>query len=120
MDINNIPIRKNPSFWVNDKMSKMSISQGKLAKLSCLSEAKVSRMRRNSNDRGGTYKMTVFDVMAISIGLSLNKEEAKDFFFSAFPELELLDYFLEKKLSVEKANDILYDLGFDLLGNTNE
>jgi transcriptional regulator with XRE-family HTH domain len=113
----NIKPRENISIRINILREEKGMSQGKLAKISCLSKARISRICRDSNDRGGLYKATVSDVMALAIGLNLNKEEGWDLFFSAFPELELFEYLLEKKLSVEESNDILDDLGLNSLGD---
>ena len=75
-------------------------------------------MYRNENDRGSAYLPTIPAIMAVSVGLRLAPEEATELLFAAFPEMSLWGGFLEKKLDIDQANEILYEKGFPLLGNT--
>lgn len=109
-------IRKTFSKCVNDTMSEKGITQANLERLSLLSRTTVSRICRNCNDKGSTYQPLLPVVCAVSIGLALNRIEAKNLLFSAFPELELLGEFLDRQLKIDEVNDILYDKGLTLWG----
>lgn len=85
------------------------MTQAQLERASCLSRITINRIYRNSNDKGSTYQPSLPVACAVSIGLALNRTEAKDLLYSAFPELELLGEFLDNKLSIDAVNDILYE-----------
>ena len=111
---------KDFSTIVNEYLKVKRITQSDLIKLTLLSKTTISRVCRNSNDKGATYIPTFSVVMAISIGLKLTRAETEQLFFAAFPEMELLGYFLDKKMDIDQANEILYDNGLPLLGNIEE
>jgi len=120
MATNNIVPRKSFSAWVIDKMGDLQMSQADLVKSSLLSKTTVSRIIRNSNDKGLSYQPTLKVVMAISLGLGLDRSEANDLLFSAFPEVEVWGELLDERLNITRANIILYELGLPLLGITEE
>ena len=101
-------------------MTGRGITQTELIRSTLLSRTTISRICRNSNDKGSTYQATLPVVWALSIGLKLNREEATDMLFSAFPEMELWGKFLEKRLSIDDVNDILDEAGLPLWGNPEE
>ena len=63
---------------------------------------------------------TLHVVMAVSIGLGLDREEAAEMLCSAFPEFDLWGNFLDMELDIFEVNNILYELGLPLLGNLTE
>ena len=95
-------------------------SQKDLTKLCALSKTTASRIIRNSNDKGSTYKPDYLVVMAVIVGLKSTREESKELFFAAFPEMAYLENFLDKKLTIYEANEVLDDNGLSLLGNFKE
>lgn len=94
--------------------------QSDLVNESYLSKTTVSRICRNSNDKGGTYLPTLPVVMAVCIGLKLTWVQAEELIFAAFPEMELWRSFLDNHLTIDQANEILDYYGLPLLGNIKE
>ena len=111
---------KGFSEFVNETMATKAMRQSDLIASSLLSRTTISRICRNSNDKGSSYVPTLSVVMAISVGLRLNREEATELFFCAFPEMEILGCSLDKQLNICQINEILYDNGLTLLGNSIE
>ena len=105
---------------VNHYLKIKGMTQADLMRASLLSKTKISRICRDLNDKGSYYTPTWDDVMAISIGLGLTREEAEKLFFAAFPEMEHLGEFLDKRLNIQQVNQILYDSGLRVLGNVLE
>ena len=102
-------------------MKEKAMSQTKLAFRSGLSKTTISRIVRNSNDKGGSYTPTEPIIMALSIALGLTSAESKkQLFYAAFPERALWDDFLDRHLNLYQANEILYDNGLPTLGNVEE
>jgi len=101
-------------------MKEKGLTQSKLVKSSALSKTTISRICRNDNDKGSTYLPTYPVAMAVSIGLRLNPTETKELFFAAFPEMAYWSDFLENSLTIDEANEILYENGLSLLGNIKE
>ena len=112
-----IKTRKSFSENVRTRMEKTRVTQKKLVEKSLLSKTTISRICRNSNDKGNTYQATLPVVMAVCVGLRLNREEAKELFFSAFPEFDAWTTILERKWDIDQANELLYENGLPLLGN---
>ena len=96
------------------------MTQSDLAQKSLLTKTTVSRICRNSNDKGSSYMPDFHTVMSVCIGLSLTPDEAEELLFSAFPEMSFMKRFLNEKLTIQQANDILYDNGLSMLGNIKE
>lgn len=111
---------KGFSEFVKEIMIVKGIRQSGLIASSLLSKTTISRLCRNSNDKGSSYVPTLPIIMAISVGLRLSREEATKLLFCAFPEMELWGCFLDKQLTIHQINEILYDNGFTLLGNLIE
>ncbi len=91
-----------------------------LARRSNLSKTTVSRICQNTNHKGTSYSPTHIIVMAVCVGLGLNKEEAREAFFAAFPELRLFETILEKRLDIIDANALLDENGVPTLGIVEE
>ena len=111
---------KRFSAFVNETMTAKEMRQSDLIASSLLSRTTISRICRDSNDKGSSYVPTLPVVMAVSIGLRLNREEATELLFCAFPEMELWGGFLDKRLDIYEANEILDNEGLTLLGNSVE
>jgi len=101
-------------------MKENGMTQSDLVKSSALSRTTISRICRNNNDKGSSYLPTLSIVMAVSVGLKLSCAEAKELLFAAFPEMAHWSGFLERRLTIYEANEILYDNGLPLLGNSIE
>ena len=119
-DNNNINLTKSFSDIVKEFMDIKGITQSDLVKESCLSKTTISRILRDSNDKGKGYLPTVQIVMAIFFGLKLKPDEAEKLFYYAFPSMSFMGEFLRKGLSIIEANEILYDNGLPVLGNIPE
>ena len=101
-------------------MKEKEMTQSDLMKTSALSKTTISRICRNNNDKGSSYLPTPSVVMAVSVGLKLSCVEAQELFLAAFPEMRYWRDFLERQLTINAANEILYDNGLPLLGNNTE
>jgi len=101
-------------------MKEKGMTQSALVKSSALSKTTISRICRNNNDKGSSYLPTPSIVMAVSVGLKLSCAAAKELLFAAFPEMAYWSGFLERSLTIDEANEILYDNGLPLLGNSME
>lgn len=91
-----------------------------LARESNLSKTTVSRILRNSNDKGNTYRPTTNIVMAVCLTFKLDMTECEKLMQAAFPEVVLWREGIEKHLSVHDVNEKLYEQGLPLLGNAND
>jgi hypothetical protein len=91
-----------------------------LRKLSLLSKPTVSRIRRDTNDKGSNYQPTQAVVMAVCVGLKLNRAQAAELMFTAFPEMALWGEILDRRLDIMDANEMLDDVGLPTLGNAKE
>ena len=80
----------------------------------------MSRIKRNKNDKGATYKPTMNIVRSVYIGLGMNREEAVRLWSAAFPEMTNDGFYLDNKLTIDEVNEILYEEGHELLGNIIE
>ena len=116
----NIDKYENFSSAVVRHMKERETTQSDLVKSSALSRTTISRICRNNNDKGSTYLPTPAVVMAVSVGLKLSYDEAKALLFAAFPEMAYWSGFLERSLTIDEANESLYDNGLPLLGNNIE
>ena len=101
-------------------MKEKRMTQSDLVKSSALSKTTISRICRNNNNKGSTYMPTPAVVMAVSVGLKLSPAESKELLFAAFPEMSYWSGFLERRLTIDEANEILYDNGLPLLGSNME
>ena len=101
-------------------MNVKGITQAELTRKSGLSKTTVSRICRNSNDKGSSYLPTLPIIMSISVGLQLTRAQASALLFSAFPEMALWGGFLDERMDIDQANEILHDAGLPLLGGANE
>ena len=97
------------------------MTQAELVRRSCLSKTTISRICRDSNDKGGKYTPTEPIIMALSIGLKLSSAESKkQLLYAAFPERAYWDDFLDSHLNIFEVNIIMEENNFPLLGNMGE
>ena len=119
----NTPCRKNDnkvitfSDAVNRYLKTKRITQADLIRKSQLTRTTVSRICRNSNDKGSTYQPTDRIVMSVCVALGLDSKETKELFSLAFPYLKCWDKIIAEKMNIDQANSFLYDEGLPLLGS---
>ena len=94
--------------------------QKDLVKRSGLSKSTVSHIFNNYSSKGAAYTPSNNAVLAVSIGLGLTASEKDELFDIAFPQNKLLGEQWGKKLTIDDANDILYENKLPLLGNFKE
>ena len=82
-----------------------------------LTRTTVSRICRNSNDKGSTYQPTDRIVMSVCVALVLESKETKELISLAFPYLKFWDKIIAEKMNIDQANSFLYDEGLPLLGS---
>ena len=102
-------------------MKEKGISQAELVKRSRLPKTTVSRIIRNTNDKGSKYTPSDPIIAAISVALRLtNTESTEQLVYAAFPERAYWKDILDKHLSVDDANYILDENKLPLLGHITE
>jgi transcriptional regulator with XRE-family HTH domain len=101
-------------------METKHITQSDLAKTSTVSKTTISRMLRNSNDKGSTYLPSEKVIVTIGVGLGLTKAEKDELIFAAFPEKKIYEIIFNERLTLDQANELLYESGLPLLGNIKE
>ena len=82
-----------------------------------LSKTTVSRICRNKNDKGGSYTPTRRMVITICVALRLNKSEKDELMKIAFPEEELWDEIIDKRMDIFDANNLLIENNMTPLGS---
>ena len=111
----------NISDFVKYHMKIKGIKQSDLVKHSGLPKTTISRIYRNSNDKGSTYyTKNVGTLMPLSIALRLTPGERDEMLLVAMPELGYWNEFLEEEYDLSECNEVLYDNGLPLIGNTTE
>lgn len=122
----NTPCKKNDnevitfSDAVNRYLKTKRMTQADLIRKSQLTRTTVSRICRNSNDKGSSYQPTDRVVMSICVAFGLNHTEAKEMFALAFPYLPCWNEIIEKRMDIFQANAILDEQGLPLLGSQTE
>jgi len=96
------------------------MKRGDLARKGQLSRATISRIFRNKNDKGSSYRPAPEVVMCICIALKLDENEMKELFLIAFPEWKCWIEISRRKLSMHDANVLLDENGLSTLGNSIE
>ena len=94
------------------------MDQKDLAAKSCLTETTISRILRNSNDKGADYRPTEQVVAAISLSFELGTEGYEILRRAAFPQVAIWQKALEDYKTVAEANEDLLKKGLPLLGST--
>ena len=88
-----------------------------LADMSNLSKTTISRILRDSNDKGQTYRPTASIVSAIAIALKVGRDGWERLLDAAFPERRIYLETLDCCGDIDEANARLYEAGLPLLGN---
>jgi len=102
-------------------MKEKGLKQSDIVNSSGLTKATVSRICRNSNDKGEEYTTKDLALLIpLAIALGLTPEEKEELFVAAVPELEFLDMFLEKKYTLKKCNDSMHDYGYSPTGGITQ
>lgn len=91
-----------------------------LAKESNLSKTTVSRILRDSNDKGRTYQPTANIVTAVCLAFKLDTAGRDKLLLAAFPQMAIWREGFQEHLSVHEVNCRLYEQGLPLLGNAND
>ena len=114
-------IKENLSTAVKRLMKEKGLTQADLTRRSGLSKTIVSRIVRNTNDKGGYYTPTMPVIMMLGVGFSLSSIETKSqLFYAAFPEMEIVEAGLDELLSIDSINAILDNNALSLLGSNQE
>jgi len=100
---------KNFSDGVKKLLKIKRMKQIDLEAVTNLSLTTISRICRNTNGRGGEYKADTDDFKEVCLGLELTHEEKDKLFKVTFPEIEFLDYFIDKRMSAASANLYIID-----------
>lgn len=122
----NTPCRKNDnkvitfSDAVNRYLKTKRVTQADLIRKSQLTRTTVSRICRNSNDKGSSYQPTDRVVMSICVALELNHTETAEMFALAFPYFPYWHEIIEKRMDIFQANALLDEQGLPLLGSQTE
>lgn len=111
---------KTFSSLVNDLLRERGWSAAFLARESNLSKTTVSRILRDSNDKGSTYQPTGNIVVAVCFAFKLDEAGREKMMMAAFPQMAIWREGFQKHLSVHEVNCLLYEQGLPLLGNAND
>ena len=122
----NAPCRKNDnkvitfSDAVNRYLKTKRMTQADLIRKSELTRTTVSRICRNSNDKGSSYQPTDRVVMSICVAFGLNHTQTAEMFDLAFPYFPYWNEIIEKRMDIFQANALLDEQGLPLLGSQTE
>ena len=122
----NTPCRKNDnkvitfSDAVNRYLKTKRMTQADLIRKSQLTRTTVSRICRNSNDKGSSYQPTNRVVMSICVAFGLNHTQTAEMFDLAFPYFPYWNEIIEKRMDIFQANALLDEQGLPLLGSQTE
>lgn len=111
---------KSLSSLVNEMLLQKGWTQSDLARKSCLSKATVSRIVRDSNDKGETYRPKADVVMAISLAFELDRAGWERLHLAAFPEQRYWFIALDKHQNIFELNEQLHDHKLPLVGDQTE
>lgn len=109
---------KDFTVLVKQLMEAKNITRAELIEGSCLSKVTVSRILRNTNNKGSGYTPTMNVVSAICFGLKATDAEAEELLLSAFPQWKVGRKYFSKEYGIYDANSILDDNGLSPIGNT--
>lgn len=80
-----------------------------------MSEAKISRIMRNSNETGNSFVWTELDINKISVALQWGKQGRELLRYAIYPELACYDGALENREGMVRLNCRLYEQGFPIV-----
>lgn len=102
-------------------MNEKEMSQQDLINASGLSRTTISRVCRNSDDKGSTYRVDdIRVVMALAVGLKLTSAQLYELMVIAFPELHIVKWALDHSLDIHDVNIRLYEQGLSPLGKFSD
>ena len=110
---------------VNKHLAKKGMTQADLMARGNLSKTTVGRICRNTNDKckdKDTGKKTPYTptrrmAMTVCVALGLNKDEKDELMRIAFPEEEVRDEIIEKRMNIIEANIYLKERKLPALGS---
>lgn len=104
-----------PARLIKERMKKLGMTQKDLAEVACMSEAKISRIMRNSNETGNSFVWTELDINKISVALQWGKQGRELLRYAIYPELAYYDEALENREGMVRLNCRLYEQGFPIV-----
>ena len=111
---------------VNKYLAEKGMTQADLMARGNLSKTTVGRICRNTNDKGRDkdnkkipYTPTHRMVMTVCVALGLSKAEKDEMMRIAFPEEEVWDEILEKRMNLIDANMYLKERNLHELGSVD-
>ena len=104
-----------PARLIKERMKKLGMTQKELAEAACMSEAKISRIMRNSNETGNSFVWTELDINKISVALQWGKQGRELLRYAIYPELAYYDEALENREGMVRLNCRLYEQGFPIV-----
>jgi len=96
-------------------MKELGITQKFLAEATGMSEAKISRIMRDSTEPGDSFEWTELDINKISIVLQWGKQGRDKLRYAIYPELACYDAALENREGIVRLNCRLAEHGFPLI-----
>ena len=104
-----------PARLIRKRMKELGITQKFLAEATGMSEAKISRIMRDSTVPGDSFEWTEPDINKISIVLQWGKQGRDKLRYSIYPELACYDAALENREGIVRLNCRLAEHGFPLI-----
>ena len=104
-----------PARLIYERMEKLGMNQRQLAAASGLTEAKISRIFRNTGKVGDTYLLTELDINLISIALEWGRSGRDQLRYAVWPQLACFDGALENREGLVRLNCRLGDQGFPMI-----
>lgn len=104
------------STLVQQKLKDLGWTAAYLARQSNLSKTTISRIIRNSNDKGSSYLPTPSVVAALALAFGMDRNGWELLMNAAFPERVIWLSSLDSHANVMETNERLYDAGLPLLG----
>ena len=101
-----------PARLIRKRMKELGITQKFLAAATGMSEAKISRIMRDSTEPGDSFEWTELDINKISIVLQWGKQGRDKLRYAIYPELVCYDAALENREGIVRLNCRLENHGF--------
>ena len=104
-----------PARLIRKRMRELGMTQKFLAEETGISEAKISRIMRDSTEPGDSFEWTELDINKISIVLQWGKQGRDKLRYAIYPELVCYDAALENREGIVRLYCRLQDHGFPLI-----
>lgn len=104
---------------VKEYLSKRGWTQKELAEAANMSTTMVNHILKNSNGRGGPFKLTETMVTQLALAFKIGRAGRDKLLCAAFPERALWLEALDSRESVISLNCRLYENGLPMLGIDN-